>query len=152
MFTPVIEGAFERAGLDARREPEDASRPRVELRTVQSVVERAVRHVVREPVVLHGASRTDAGVHARGQVGGFTCSDSGGRTGGWPIDRGTESLVRAINSRLPADVLIVNAAVVGDDFNPITDARRKAYSYAIWTGRDRPLWTQEAAHLAGSGR
>ena len=148
VFTQVIGQTADRTGADARQEPEDQGRPRVELRTVQSVVERAVRHVVREPVILHGASRTDAGVHARGQVGAFTCSDSGGRTGGWPIDRGTEPLVRAINSRLPPDVLIANAAVVGDDFNPITDARRKAYSYTIWTGRDRPLWERnQALHI-----
>ncbi len=49
-------------------------RARVALRTVQHVVERAVREIVREPVVLMGASRTDAGVHARGQVAAFTCS------------------------------------------------------------------------------
>lgn len=46
---------------------------RVALRTVQGVVERAVRDVVREHVELIGASRTDSGVHARGQVAAFTC-------------------------------------------------------------------------------
>ncbi|QQS07968.1 MAG: tRNA pseudouridine synthase A [Phycisphaerales bacterium] len=47
---------------------------RIALRTVQAVVERAVREIVREPVMVQGASRTDAGVHARGQVAAFTCS------------------------------------------------------------------------------
>ncbi len=47
---------------------------RMALRTVQAVVERAVREIVREPVMVQGASRTDAGVHARGQVAAFTCS------------------------------------------------------------------------------
>jgi len=48
---------------------------RVALRTVQAVVEQAVRQVVREPIILTGASRTDAGVHALGQVAAFACTD-----------------------------------------------------------------------------
>ena len=47
---------------------------RIALRTVQAIVERAVREVVREPVELKGSSRTDSGVHAKGQVAAFTCS------------------------------------------------------------------------------
>jgi tRNA pseudouridine38-40 synthase len=116
-------------------------RPRVELRTVQAVVERAVRYVVREPVVIHGASRTDSGVHAKGQVCAFTCSDRPAKNGGgWPLERGTDTLVRALNARLPDDVLVVKAEVVPETFNPITDCVSKGYSYRIWTGRDRPLW------------
>lgn len=115
-------------------------RPRVELRTVQGVVERAVRHVVREPVTLMGASRTDAGVHARGQVAAFTCSDGGGRTGGWPAERGVEALRRAINSRLPQDVLVLAAEEAEPGFDPIGGAVEKAYSYTIHNAPDRPLW------------
>lgn len=117
-------------------------RPRVELRTVQSVLERAVQRVVREPVILTGASRTDSGVHAKGQVAAFTCADTGGREGGWPLERGTASLVRAINSRLPGDVLVKSAEVVQLEFEPIRGATRKAYSYRIWTGEERPLWNR----------
>lgn len=119
-------------------------RPRVELRTVQSVLERAVRAVVREPVHVMGASRTDAGVHAAGQVAAFTCSSSGGREGGWPVERGTAPLVRAINARLPDDVLVLAADVVPDDFEPVTGAIRKAYSYRLWTSADRPLWERRS--------
>lgn len=126
----------------SRLRVQDSDRPRVELRTVQSVLERAVQAVVRQPVVIHGASRTDAGVHAKGQVAAFTCSDEGGRTGGWPAERGTRSLVRAVNSRLPDDVLVTGAAIVDPEFNPITGATSKAYSYRIWTSEDRPLWNR----------
>jgi tRNA pseudouridine38-40 synthase len=118
---------------------------RVELRTVQGVVERAVRAVVREPVVVMGASRTDSGVHARGQVAAFTCSSESERGIGWPIGRGTEGLVRAINSRLPADVLVMEAAPAPDDFNPIQGATSKEYSYTIWNGPTRPLWERRTA-------
>lgn len=116
---------------------------RVALRTVQAVVEQAVRQVVREPVVLTGASRTDAGVHARGQVASFTCSDGSDPArhgGGWPLERGLEPLVRALNGRLPPDVLVTHARPTHEAFNPIGDAERKAYSYAFHDHHQRPLF------------
>lgn len=133
-----------------------AGRPgRVALRTVQAVVERAVREVVRQPVLLQGASRTDAGVHARAQVAVFTCggdetepgegpdgasgTDSRG-AGGWPVSRGVDRLLRAMNSRLPHDVQVVRAEVVRPAFDPIGDCVAKGYSYAFWVGMHRPLW------------
>ena len=126
-------------------EGEIEPRTRVELRTVQEVVERAVRDVVREPIVLMGASRTDSGVHARGQVGAFTCSEGVDRGIGWPVDRGTEGLLRAINSRLPRDVLVLDAAVATENFNPIQGATSKQYSYTIWSSPTRPLWERRTA-------
>ena len=130
---------------EPNHEQTNPARPRVELRTVQSVLERAVRIVTREPVIIHGASRTDAGVHARGQVAAFTCSDTGGREGGWPETRGGDTLCRAINARLPADVLVTGAQVVDPGFNPITGAVSKSYTYTLWTGHDRPLWERRTA-------
>lgn len=106
---------------------------RVELRTVQAVVQRAVREVVREPVELHGSSRTDSGVHARGQVAAFTTSN-------WPVERGLDTLLRAVNGRLPDDVMIVGAAEVGENFDPIAHAVAKGYSYALHCGRVPPLF------------
>jgi tRNA pseudouridine38-40 synthase len=91
------------------------------LRTVQEVLEQAVRDVVREPVILVGASRTDAGVHARGQVAAFTSTRE------IPLDR----LPRAINGKLPDDVQVGRAEIVAEDFDPIRDASAKAYRYRI---------------------
>jgi tRNA pseudouridine38-40 synthase len=122
--------------------PASPARPRVELRTVQSVLERAVRAVVHQPVVIHGASRTDSGVHANGQVAAFSTiveDDARGR-GGWPVERGVHGLVRAINSRLPRDVLVLSAEPVADDFDPISGARSKGYTYTIWNASERTLW------------
>lgn len=120
---------------------------RIELRTVQSVLERAVRHVVRQPIIIQGSSRTDAGVHARGQVACFSTDEtiSGGGRGGWPAERGTEPLMRAINSRLPEDVMVTAAKIVPGDFNPI-GATSKAYTYTLWVSRDRPLWVRRWVH------
>jgi tRNA pseudouridine38-40 synthase len=91
------------------------------LRTVQSVVEEAVRMVVREPAHVVGASRTDAGVHARGQVAAFTTTR----------DIPVEKLPRAITSRLPDDVQVLHAEVVPDDFDPIRGAIAKGYRYRL---------------------
>ena len=89
------------------------------IRTVQATLEEVVSRVVGEPVVVHGASRTDAGVHAKGQV---ACFDYRGQV---PVER----LAAAINSRLPDDVLIVDAAPAPDDFTPSCEAVTKQYSY-----------------------
>lgn len=113
---------------------------RVELRTVQSVLETAVREVVRQPIAIDGASRTDSGVHARGQVAAFTCDAAGPEGRGWPEERGTTPLVRAVNSRLPHDAMVVSAEVVDESFNPISDCLSKGYSYTLHVAPDRALW------------
>lgn len=131
---------------------------RVALRTVQGVVERAVSDVVRHEVEVMGASRTDSGVHARGQVAAFTChpldENPTGRESptllaadkplqpgaGWPVSRGVDRLTMAINSRLPADVLVRSAQRVRPEFDPISDVISKAYSYTFHLSRSRPLF------------
>ncbi|MCP4758453.1 MAG: tRNA pseudouridine(38-40) synthase TruA [Planctomycetes bacterium] len=104
------------------------------LRTAQGVLEQAVRQVVREEVSVHGASRTDSGVHALGQVAAFdTCSEI-------DVDR----LPPAISSRLPDDIRVVAAEVVPSEFNVIGDVEKKAYRYRAAFGRreahQRPLF------------
>lgn len=139
------------------------------LRTVQETLHRAVTGVVRQETELLGASRTDSGVHARGQVAAFSCeprdqefeptpspapttpdtqpaAPPAPRGIGWPLDRGCDRLVAAINSRLPPDVLVTAAEVVPHDFDPISGAVRKAYSYAYHIGPDRPLWDRSFVH------
>ena len=142
------------AGMEVRAEkvmpPETAAaapaeygdadaRDRIVLRTVQEVVQRAVQDAVREPVELLGASRTDSGVHARGQVAAFT-SD------GWPTERGTEPLRRAINSGLPADVLVSAVEAVPESFDPISDCVAKGYSYTLHISPDRPVFDRRFVH------
>jgi tRNA pseudouridine38-40 synthase len=162
---------FEPQG-EVQREGED--RPRVQLRTVQHAVERAVREIVREPVMLLGSSRTDAGVHAKGQVAAFSCSGdpteaeteesltksrvsepqatdpspTPPRPGGWPLSRGTDRLLLAVNGRLPPDILVTAIDPVANDFDPIGDTKAKAYSYTIHAARTRPLWDRRyVAHV-----
>lgn len=91
------------------------------LRTVQGTLEVAVRDALRVPVRVVGASRTDAGVHAIGQVMAFSADVR------IPVER----LAWAINSRLPQDVQTRDARIVRDDFDPISDAVTKCYRYSI---------------------
>jgi len=119
---------------------------KVELRTVQAVVQRAVREVVREPVEVFGASRTDAGVHARGQVAAFTTTDEPAlveKGVGWPVERGCERLLRAINGKLPHDVQVVDCREVRRGFDPVGDCECKGYVYRVYAGRDRPFAERE---------
>jgi tRNA pseudouridine38-40 synthase len=132
-----------------KQEPPDPDAPapgageepkRLQLRTVQHVLEQAVRRVIREPVHVLGASRTDSGVHANGQVAAFTSEPDASKGVGWPADRGTDQLVRALNGNLPRDILVHSAEIVGDDFNPIGGAMEKEYCYTMVSGAVRPLW------------
>ncbi|MCA9275030.1 MAG: tRNA pseudouridine(38-40) synthase TruA [Phycisphaerales bacterium] len=132
-----------------KQEPPDPSAPkpapghepqRIQLRTVQHVLEQAVREVVREPITLMGASRTDSGVHANGQVASFMSNPEPDKGVGWPAERGCDQLIRALNGRLPRDVLVRDACMVHDDFNPIGDAVEKEYCYTMVSGDTRPLW------------
>ncbi len=118
----------------------DGQPKRVKLRTVQEVLEQAVRDAVREPVLVTGASRTDSGVHALGQVAAFTSVPDPDKGAGWPAERGTATLVRAINAKLPRDVLVRSAEVVPIGFEPIGGAVEKEYTYTIASGSVRPLF------------
>ena len=97
------------------------------LRTVQDVLEQAVIKAVREKVNLLGASRTDAGVHAMGQVAAFNCD----------MEIEPERLVEAITARLPADVQVHEASIVPRAFDPIQDCLSKGYRYRLASARRR---------------
>jgi len=100
-----------------RQEPEG----REPLRTVQGVLQEAVTDLLRQKVDVVGASRTDSGVHAVGQVAAFTADVR------VPLGR----LAAAITARLPRDVQVLRAELAADDFNPIGGARSKCYRYTV---------------------
>ena len=106
------------------------------LRTVQGVLERRLRELLGQPLTLMGASRTDAGVHALGQVASFEAV--------CPIP--LERLAQAVNSRLPPDVEVRDAAVVDDTFDVIGDVVSKQYRYRIFNADHRPLWLREQVY------
>lgn len=98
-------------------------------RSVQSTIQEALEGIVRHPVVLHGSSRTDAGVHARGFVFHF---DS---TWKYPPER----LLAALRSRLPGEVMVLSAKKVSKDFHARFSAKRKRYIYYIREGHPDPF-------------
>ena len=105
-------------------------------RTVQGEAEDALARILSHPVRLTAAGRTDAGVHASGQVAGFnTNSDfSDGR------------LKRALNAVLPHDIAVVDIAGVPPGFNARFDAKSKTYRYTI-SGRKISVGRAYAWHV-----
>ena len=93
----------------------------VEQRSVQNEVERAVETLTGRSARVHGAGRTDAGVHALGQVISFACETR------IPIER----LAVAMNSVLPKDIAAVAAEEVDERFHARFSARSRAYVYLI---------------------
>jgi len=91
------------------------------IRTVQGEVERAIHRLTGESVRIVGAGRTDAGVHALGQVANFKTESR------IPADR----FGAALNSVLPEDIRIIRSFEAPEDFNARYDAEWKIYRYLI---------------------
>ena len=95
--------------------------------TVQGHVEAALAEMLGVPIRLTGASRTDAGVHARGQVVTLRTTHT------IPVD----GLRRGLNGLLPPSIAVRAAAEVPAEFHPRLSATGKHYRYQLWLGRDR---------------
>lgn len=91
---------------------------------IQAVLEDTIAKQFGEKVHVMGSGRTDAGVHAEGQVAAFDFHH--------PIP--AESLVRALNANLPDDIRILDAMEVDGDFQPQYGAKRKTYVYRFLNG------------------
>jgi tRNA pseudouridine38-40 synthase len=100
-------------------------------RTVQGVIEAALEKLHKKPVTLTGSGRTDAGVHAAGQVANFYTSIK---------SMEAPRFVPALNSLLPRDVRILEARETGPDFHARFDARLRTYRYYFITGREALPW------------
>ncbi len=94
-------------------------------RTIQGVMQRAVKKLTGEDAIVMGSGRTDAGVHALAQVARVVVP-------AWR--HSAETLVRAINVRLPDTVTVTHAEDAADDFHPIRDATGKRYRYQLQIG------------------
>lgn len=120
-------------------------RRQAQSRTVQWTLQEALGRLTgQDPAVIRlvSASRTDAGVHARGQVVL------------WRVDEGacripTPRLPYALNGLLPPDLVVKDAAEVSPDFHPRYAAVSKTYSYTLHLGPfPDPFWDRYAYHLA----
>jgi tRNA pseudouridine38-40 synthase len=98
-----------------------------DLRTVQGEFERGLRQIGWEEESIQAAGRTDAGVHARGQVVSYALN--------WRSQ--TSALTRALNANLPKDIAVRNTEVVDADFHPRFSARSRFYKYVIILAENR---------------
>jgi tRNA pseudouridine38-40 synthase len=93
-------------------------------RTVQGTLQEAIARVTGQAARVIGASRTDAGVHAEGQVASVALETA----------LEADALRRALNGVLPADVAVIGAAEASPEFHAHRAARAKLYRYRIWNG------------------
>lgn len=94
-------------------------------RTVQETLERAIQQLTgEERVRVNASGRTDTGVHAVGQVVNFRTASH----------HTSEVILRAVNAKLPADIVVREATEVAEAFDANRDAKRKLYRYVIHDG------------------
>ena len=105
-------------------------------RTVQGVLEAALRQVTQHAVRVIGAGRTDAGVHALGQVIGFRV----------PWRHPLADLQRALNAVLPEDVVLLQVAPAPDGWHPRFSALRRHYRYTVVNRPVRDPLTRRYMH------
>lgn len=106
--------------------------------SIQGELEAALNKLTSETVRVTFAGRTDAGVHARGQVASFLTRSP----------HGVDVFVRGLNHWLPADVAVRRAIEVPIDFDPRRCACRRWYRYTVHNAPQRsPLWRQCAWHV-----
>jgi tRNA pseudouridine38-40 synthase len=103
--------------------------------SVQGLIEEALTTIDGAPVTLHGAGRTDAGVHAMGQVASARVTSS---IEDW-------QLIRALNAHLPDAIRITELSTVPDAFHARFSATAKTYEYRIWNGRTVPPFLRRYA-------
>ncbi len=107
-------------------------------KSVQEEIIKALSKLSGKDIIVHGSGRTDAKVHARGQVASFHLESS------IPIER----LPMAMNTFLPMDISIKEAQEMPNDFHARYSAIGKRYTYHIYTGRYRsPLIKNYAYHV-----
>jgi len=91
-------------------------------RTIQGTIEDVLAKIAQKKIAVIGAGRTDAGVHALGQVANFKAA----------LKMSEPELFRALNALLRDDIRVSDLQVVPLDFHARKDARSKIYQYRIW--------------------
>jgi len=129
----LITVAYDGAGFHGwQRQPSSTS--------VQGAIEEALEKLVRRPARVRAAGRTDAGVHALGQLAAFSV----------PTRLAAADLRRGLNALLPASVRVVAAEETARPVDPRREAWRKTYVYQLHVGELLP--PERRAHFAWGGR
>ena len=90
--------------------------------TIQGKIETALSRILNEPIEISGSGRTDAGVHARGQVASFHCES----------DMSCAEILSSLRRYLPEDIGIYSCKEVSPRFHARLNAKEKTYLYRIW--------------------
>jgi len=104
------------------------------LPTIQETVARVLEPILGHPIKLVGSSRTDSGVHAKGQVAHFDTEH---------IEIPGAGIRRAANHQLPGDIFIREIEAVPDTFDAILSTDRKRYQYSLYNSHDRPVFQND---------
>lgn len=108
--------------------------------TIEGILDREISRLTNETVHVIGASRTDAGVHAKGAIAVFDTSS---------FIPG-EKFSYALNTSLPSDIRIVRSKEVASDFHPRKVPTKKTYEYKIWNDTfEDPTVSRYAHHIYG---
>jgi tRNA pseudouridine38-40 synthase len=106
--------------------------------TIQGEIERALNKLTGERIRVAGAGRTDAGVHAKGQVVSFSCA----------FNLSLDTVIRALNFHLPSDIAVKAGSEVDKNFNARRDALSREYRYTILnSATPSPLQRRYAYHV-----
>ncbi len=115
--------------------------------TIQGELEKVLQHVCRMPIRVHGAGRTDTGVHAEGQVMHFTLPPH-------PKEKSCQEWENIFHGLLPHDICVYKVEKVDDSFHSRFSAQKKTYAYTLWAQRNflpprlRPfVWGTGKLHL-----
>ncbi|HSW71852.1 MAG TPA: tRNA pseudouridine(38-40) synthase TruA [Chlamydiales bacterium] len=93
--------------------------------SIEEELEKALQEILQEEILLQAASRTDRGVHAKGQVVNFRTSKK--------VD--VKKLLKGVNALLPNDIALLSIEKAYPTFHPTLDAKGKEYHYEIFTGK-----------------
>ena len=105
---------------------------------IQGTIEKSIYEITNEKVKITGSGRTDAGVHALGQVANFKIESN----------IPSEKIANALNAKLPKDIAIVNSCEVDDDFHSRYSAKKKTYRYLIYNSPYRsPIYKDISYHV-----
>ncbi|MGL5692479.1 MAG: tRNA pseudouridine(38-40) synthase TruA [Peptostreptococcaceae bacterium] len=105
---------------------------------IQGTIEKAIYEITKEEVKITGSGRTDAGVHALGQVANFKLNSS------IPADK----LPNALNAKLPKDIVIIDCEEVDEEFHSRYSAKGKRYKYLIYNSAYRsPIYKDISYHV-----
>lgn len=109
--------------------------------TIQAAVEAAIARVTGQTVTVHGAGRTDTGVHATGQVIAFDAE--------WRHDEA--ALIKALNAVLPSDIALQDLMIAPETFHPRFQASSRTYRYRVYAAPQRhPAFVRDAWQLWGT--